>query len=49
VSTPITWEELDDPELRSDRWTIRTVVERVEKLGDLFANAQTDRQELPPL
>jgi bifunctional non-homologous end joining protein LigD len=49
VSTPITWEELDDPELRSDRWTIRTVVERVERLGDLFAPAQTDVQELPPL
>jgi bifunctional non-homologous end joining protein LigD len=49
VSTPITWDELDDPQLRSDRWTIRTVVERVDRLGDLFANAQTDRQELPPL
>jgi bifunctional non-homologous end joining protein LigD len=49
VSTPITWEELDDPDLRSDRWTIRTVVERVERLGDLFAAAQTDAQELPTL
>ena len=49
VSTPIAWEELDDSELRSDRWTIRTVVERVERLGDLFAPAQTDEQELPPL
>ena len=49
VSTPIEWDELDDPDLRSDRWTIRTVVERVEKLGDLFAKAQADPQELPPL
>jgi bifunctional non-homologous end joining protein LigD len=49
VSTPITWAELDDPELRSDRWTIRTVVERVEAVGDLFAGAQTDLQELPSL
>ena len=49
VSTPIAWDELDDPDLRSDRWTIRTVVERVERLGDLFAPAQTDAQELPPL
>ena len=49
VSTPITWEELDDPDLRSDRWTIRTVVDRVERLGDLFAPAQTDAQVLPPL
>jgi bifunctional non-homologous end joining protein LigD len=49
VSTPITWDELDDPDLRSDRWTIRTVVERVEKVGDLFAKAQTDAQELPAI
>jgi len=49
VSTPISWDELDDPELRSDRWTIRTVVDRVREVGDLFAPAQTDAQELPPL
>jgi bifunctional non-homologous end joining protein LigD len=49
VSAPITWEELDDPDLRSDRWTIRTIVDRVEQLGDLFAEAQTDVQELPSL
>jgi bifunctional non-homologous end joining protein LigD len=49
VSTPISWDELDDPDLRSDRWTIRTVVDRVDQLGDLFAPAQTDAQELPPL
>ena len=49
VSAPITWTELDDPDLRSDRWTIRTVVDRVERLGDLFAPAQTDAQVLPAL
>jgi bifunctional non-homologous end joining protein LigD len=49
VSAPITWDELDDPDLRPDRWTIRNVVERVEKLGDLFAPAQTDLQNLPAL
>jgi bifunctional non-homologous end joining protein LigD len=49
VSAPITWDELDDPKLRSDRWTIRTIVERVEAVGDLFAGAQTDEQELPAL
>jgi len=49
VSAPIEWDELDDPELRPDRWTVRTIVERVERVGDLFASAQTDLQELPPL
>jgi bifunctional non-homologous end joining protein LigD len=47
VSAPIAWEELDDPDLRPDRWTIRTIVERVAERGDLFAAAQTDAQELP--
>ena len=47
VSAPITWDELDDPALRPDRWTIRTIVERVAERGDLFAAAQTDAQELP--
>ncbi|MEO8570381.1 MAG: DNA ligase D [Chloroflexota bacterium] len=49
VSAPITWDELDDPALRPDRWTIRTIVDRVAEVGDLFAAAQTDAQELPPV
>jgi bifunctional non-homologous end joining protein LigD len=47
VSAPITWDELDDPDLRPDRWTVRDLVERVERVGDLFAPAQTDAQVLP--
>ena len=49
VSAPIAWDELDDPELRPNRWTIRTMPERVAAVGDLFAAAQTDLQELPPV
>ncbi len=49
VSTPITWDELDDPDLRPDRWTLRDLPERVATVGDLFAPAQTDHQELPPV
>ena len=49
VSAPIAWDELDDPELRPDRWTIRTILDRVAVVGDLFAGAQTDLQELPPV
>ena len=45
VSAPITWDELDDPDLRPNRWTIRDVVERVEQVGDLFAPRR--RTELP--
>ena len=36
VSVPIEWDELDDPDLRPDRWTIRTVVDRLAEAGDPF-------------
>jgi bifunctional non-homologous end joining protein LigD len=49
VSMPIDWDELDEPDLRSDRWTIRDAVGRVARLGDIFAAAQTAEQDLPPL
>ena len=49
VSAPIQWSELDDPALRPNSFTIRNVVDRVAEVGDLFAAAQTDLQELPKL
>jgi bifunctional non-homologous end joining protein LigD len=49
VSAPIAWAELDDPSLRPNSFTIRNEVDRVAELGDLFAGAQTDAQELPKL
>jgi bifunctional non-homologous end joining protein LigD len=49
VSVPITWEELDDPELRSDRWDVRTAPERVAAHGDPMARMRTDAQHLVPL
>jgi bifunctional non-homologous end joining protein LigD len=49
VSAPIRWDELDDPTLRPDRWDIRTIVERVEQVGDLFAAELGEPQALPKL
>jgi DNA ligase D len=49
VSAPIRWEELDDPELRPDRWTIQTMADRIAEQGDLFAGALRFDQTLPPL
>ncbi|MGZ6258825.1 MAG: non-homologous end-joining DNA ligase LigD, partial [Candidatus Limnocylindrales bacterium] len=49
VSAPIRWEELDDPSLRPDAWTIRTMPERLAREGDLFAGALRFEQVLPPL
>jgi bifunctional non-homologous end joining protein LigD len=49
VSMPIRWGDLDDPDLRSDRWTIRDAGARLIEMGDLLAGALTTRQTLPPL
>lgn len=37
VATPITWDELDDPELRPDGFSTRTVPERIAEVGDPWA------------
>ena len=49
VSMPIGWDELDDPELRPDRWTVRTAIDRVATVADGFAAVLTDDQVLPPI
>ena len=47
VSVPITWDELDDPDLRPDRWTMRTVPERIAAGPDPMAPMVRDEQRLP--
>jgi bifunctional non-homologous end joining protein LigD len=49
VSVPLEWDELDDPELRSDRWNIATVRERLAARGDPFATLLSIDQTLPAL
>jgi bifunctional non-homologous end joining protein LigD len=49
VSAPISWEELDDPALRPDGFTIRTMPERLAARGDLFRTVQGPGQQLPVL
>ena len=49
VSVPITWDELDDPDLRPDRWTIRTIGERLAAMGDPLAPLIGLQQRLPNL
>ena len=49
VSVPITWDELDDPDLRPDRWTVRTVLDRLAEQGDPFRALLGAAQELPDL
>jgi len=47
VSTPLGWEELDDPEALV--FEAADVLERIEERGDLFAPVVELRQELPDL
>lgn len=49
VSVPITWDELDDPDLRPDRWTIDTISERLATAGDPLAPLIGLKQRLPAL
>ncbi|TWH00558.1 bifunctional non-homologous end joining protein LigD [Nocardioides sp. J9] len=49
VSVPISWSELDDPDLRPDRWTIRTVLDRIAERGDPFRALLGSAQELPEI
>ena len=49
VSVPLEWDELDDPDLRPDRWTIREVLGRLASVGDPFGALVGQEQSLPAL
>ena len=49
VSVPLRWDELDDPDLRPDGWTIRTVLGRLQEVGDPLAPLVGLHQRLPEL
>src|SRR6185437_14631433 len=53
VSTPVSWEELEQAAAKQDvsrlHFSPREVLERLQKKGDLFADVQTLRQKLPRL
>ncbi|CAA9280681.1 MAG: ATP-dependent DNA ligase clustered with Ku protein, LigD [uncultured Chloroflexi bacterium] len=47
VALPVTWDELKDPSFNREQWTLRTVPERVAKVGDLLEPALRVKQRLP--
>jgi bifunctional non-homologous end joining protein LigD len=47
VAAPLRWEDLDDPDLRPNRWTIATMPARIAAVGDLVAPMLACRQTLP--
>jgi len=49
VSVPIAWDELEDPELAPDRWTIHTVFDRLADHGDPMRDMLSRPQTLTAL
>jgi bifunctional non-homologous end joining protein LigD len=49
VSAPIEWDELDDPALRPDGFTVRSVMDRLVEKGDLFRPVLEQDQRLPEI
>ena len=49
VSVPITWQEIDDPDLSGDRWLVADVPARIGHAGDPLAELIGMQQELPAL
>ena len=47
VACPLRWDELDDAKLRPDRFNIRTVFERLKKVGDPWKDLPKHAQKLP--
>jgi bifunctional non-homologous end joining protein LigD len=47
VAVPIHWEELSDPKLKPDRWTVKTIAERIEAEGDPWRGMGRRARALP--
>jgi bifunctional non-homologous end joining protein LigD len=47
VSVPVEWDELDDPDLRADGWTIATVPGRLAARSDPWATMSRHARSLP--
>ena len=49
VSTPLSWEEVEEGEITPDLFTIKTLPDRLASVGDLAANLVDSGQRLPHL
>ena len=47
VAMPIAWDELSDPRLTPDRWTVRTAAGRLDSEGDAWARIARHARRLP--
>jgi bifunctional non-homologous end joining protein LigD len=47
VAAPLEWDEVKDPKLRADRWTVRNVFRRLAARPDPWADVERDVRPLP--
>lgn len=47
VATPLEWDEVKDPALTSDRWTVRNLFRRLGRRVDPWADVDSDARPLP--
>jgi bifunctional non-homologous end joining protein LigD len=47
VATPLTWDEVEDPELTPQSWTMTTMPERLASKGDPWADISSHAGTLP--
>ena len=47
MAVPLRWEELSDGRLKPDRWTVKTIAERVEAEGDPWKGMARRARKLP--
>jgi bifunctional non-homologous end joining protein LigD len=48
VAMPIEWDELSDPKLKPDRWTVRNAAARLDAQGDAWKGMERRARKLPP-
>jgi bifunctional non-homologous end joining protein LigD len=48
VATPLRWDELSQPSTRPDRWTLRTIPQRLEDDGDAWADIRSRARAIGP-
>ena len=47
VAVPLHWEELSEARLKPDRWTVKTIAERIEAEGDPWKGMSRRARGLP--
>ena len=47
VAVPLHWEELSDSKLKPDRWTVKTIADRIESQGDPWKGMARSARALP--